>query len=70
LGEQERRSFRCQNKVMCGGQEMWSKAEYNKMIWNRDEYIWKIKDVVECRSRGSRDQSHVIRVMEFESVVR
>jgi hypothetical protein len=33
------------------------KAEYNRMIWNRDEYIWKIKDVAECRSGGSRDWS-------------
>jgi hypothetical protein len=48
---------------------MWSKVEYNKMIRNRDKYIWKIKDVVECRSRGSRDRSHMIGVMEFESVV-
>jgi len=58
LGEQERWSFRCQNEVMCGGQEMWSKVEYNKMIRNRDEYIWKIKDVAECRSGGSHDRSH------------
>jgi hypothetical protein len=62
--------FRCQNEVMCGGQEMWSKTEYNKMIWNRVEHIGKIKDVVECRSGGSCDQSHVIRVPEVESVVR
>jgi hypothetical protein len=42
---------------MCGGQEMWSKTEYNKMIRNRVEHIGKIKDVPECRSGGSRDQS-------------
>jgi hypothetical protein len=48
---------------------MWSKVEYNKMIRNRDKYIWKIKDVAECRSGGSHDQSHVIGVTEFKSVV-
>jgi hypothetical protein len=42
---------------MCGGQERWSKVEYNRMIQSRDEYIGKIKDVAECRSGGSRDQS-------------
>jgi len=52
--------FRCQNEVMCGYQEMWSKTEYDKMIWNRVEHIGKIKDVAECRSSGSRDQSHVV----------
>jgi hypothetical protein len=40
------------------------------MIQNRVEHIGKIKDVAECRSGGSRDQSHVIRVPEIESVVR
>jgi hypothetical protein len=55
---------------MCGDQEMWSRTEYNKMIWNRVEHIGKIKDVAECRSGGSRDQSHVIGVPEVESVVR
>jgi hypothetical protein len=40
---------------------MWLKVEYNKMIRNRDKYIWKIKDIAECRSRGSRDQSHGVR---------
>jgi hypothetical protein len=55
---------------MCGGQEIWSKAEYNRMIRNRDEHIGKIKDVAKRRSGGSHDQSHVIRVPEIESVVR
>jgi hypothetical protein len=54
---------------MCGGQEIWSKAEYNRMIWDRDEHIGKIKDVAKCRSGGSCDQSHVIGVPEIESVV-
>jgi hypothetical protein len=54
---------------MCRGQEIWSKAEYNRMIQNRDEYIWKIKDIAECRPGGSHDRSHVIRVPEIESVV-
>jgi hypothetical protein len=40
------------------------------MIPNRDEPIGKIRDVAECRSGGSCDQSHMIGVMEFESVVR
>jgi hypothetical protein len=31
------------------------------MIRNRDKYTWKIKDIAECRSRGSRDQSHGVR---------
>jgi hypothetical protein len=31
---------------------------------------WEDKDVAECRSGGSRDQSHVIRVPEIESIVR
>jgi hypothetical protein len=38
-----------------------SKAEYNSMIRSRDKHIWKIKDVVECRSRGSRDRSTGVR---------
>jgi len=42
---------------MCGDQEMWSKPEFNKMIWNRVEHIGEIKDVAECRSSGSRDRS-------------
>jgi hypothetical protein len=67
LGEQERRSFRCQNEVMCRGQEMWSKTEYNRMVWNRVKHIGKIKDVAEYRSGGSCDWIHVIGVMEFES---
>jgi hypothetical protein len=54
---------------MCGGQEMWSKTEYNKMIRNRVEHIGKIKDVAKCRSGGSRDRSHVIGVPEVESVM-
>jgi hypothetical protein len=70
LEKHGRWSFRCQNEVMCGGQEMWSKAEYNKMIQNRVEHIGKIKDVAECRSHGSRDWSQVIGVPEVESVVR
>jgi hypothetical protein len=53
---------------MCGDQEMWSKTEYNKVIWNRVEHIGNIKDVAECRSGGSRDRSHVIGVPEVESV--
>jgi hypothetical protein len=48
---------------------MWSRTEYNKMIWNRVEHIGNIKDIAECRSGGSRDWSHVIRVPEVESVV-
>jgi hypothetical protein len=44
-GNKGGRVFRCQNEVMCGGQEMWSQMEYNKMIWNRVEHIRKIKDV-------------------------
>jgi hypothetical protein len=44
-------------QVMCGGQEIWSKMEYNRMVQNRVEHIGKIKDVAECRSGGSRDQS-------------
>jgi hypothetical protein len=55
---------------MCEGQEMWSKTEYNKMIRNRVKHIGKIKDVAKCRSGGSRDWSHVIRVLEIESVMR
>jgi hypothetical protein len=31
------------------------------MIRNRDEHIRKIKDVAECRSGGSRDQSNGVR---------
>jgi hypothetical protein len=31
------------------------------MIWSRDEHIGKIKDVAECRSRGSHDQSNGVR---------
>jgi hypothetical protein len=60
--------FRCQNKVMCGDQEMWSKTEYNKVIWNRVEHIVNIKDVAKCSTGGSRDRSHVIGVPEVESV--
>jgi hypothetical protein len=60
LGKQERWSFRCQNEVMCGGQEIWSKVEYNRMIRNRVEHIGKIKDIAKCRSGGSRDWSHVV----------
>jgi hypothetical protein len=55
---------------MCRGQEIWSKAEYNRMIQNRVEHIGKIKGVAKGRSGGSCDQSHVIRVPEIESVVR
>jgi hypothetical protein len=62
LGKQERRSFRCQNEVMCGGQEIWSKVEYNRMIRNRVEHIGKMKDVDPV--------GHVIGVPEIESVVR
>jgi hypothetical protein len=54
---------------MCGGQEIWSKVEYNRMIWNRVKHIGKIKYVAKCRSSGSRDQSPVIGVPEIESVV-
>jgi hypothetical protein len=39
------------------------------MMRSRDEHIGKIKDIAECRSRGSRDQSHVIGVTEFKGVV-
>jgi hypothetical protein len=39
------------------------------MIWSRDEHIGKIKDVTECRSGGSHDRSHIIRVPEFKGVV-
>jgi hypothetical protein len=53
---------------MCGDQEMGSKTEYNKMIWNRVEHNGNIKDVAKCRSGGSRDRSHVIGVPEVESV--
>jgi hypothetical protein len=67
-GETRKAEFRCQNKVMCGDQEMWSKAEYNKMIWNRVEHIGNIKDVAKCRSGGSRDLSHVIGAPEVESI--
>jgi hypothetical protein len=56
-------------RVMCGGQEIWSKTEYKRMVRNRVEHIGKIKDVAECRSGGSRDRSHVIGVPEIESVV-
>jgi hypothetical protein len=70
LGKQERQSFRHQNEVMCGSQEIWLKAEYNRMIRSRVEHIGKIKDVAECRSGGSRDQSHMIGVLEIESVMR
>jgi hypothetical protein len=31
-------------RVMCGGQEIWSKTEYNRMIQNRVEHIGNIKD--------------------------
>jgi hypothetical protein len=55
---------------MCGGQEIWSKTEYNRMIQNRVEHIGNIKDVAECRSGGSRDWSHMVGVPEIESVVR
>jgi hypothetical protein len=47
---------------------MWSKVEYNKMIWNRVEHNGNIKDVAKCKSGGSRDRSHVIGVLEVESV--
>jgi hypothetical protein len=57
-------------RVMCRGQEIWSKAEYNRMVRNRVEYIGKIKDIAECRSGGSRDRSHMTGVPEIESVVR
>jgi hypothetical protein len=40
------------------------------MIQSRDEHIGKIKDVGECRSGRSRDQSHMIGVTEFKGVVR
>jgi hypothetical protein len=42
---------------MCGDQEMWSRTEYNKMVWNRVEHNGNIKDVVKCSSGGSRDRS-------------
>jgi hypothetical protein len=54
---------------MCGGQEIWSKTEYNRMIRNRVERIGNIKDVAECRSGGSHDWSHVVGVPEIESIV-
>jgi len=57
-------------RVMCRGQEIWSKTEYNRMTRNRVEHIGNIKDVAECRSGGSHDQSHVVGVPEIESVVR
>jgi hypothetical protein len=60
---------RCQNDVMCGGQEIWLKTEYNRMIRNRVKHIGKIKDVAKCRSGGSPDWNHVIGVPEIESVV-
>jgi hypothetical protein len=44
-------------RVMCGGQEIWSKTEYNRMVRNRVEHIGKIKDIAECRSGGSHDRS-------------
>jgi hypothetical protein len=44
-------------RVMCGGQEIWSKTEYNRMVRNRVKHIGKIKDIAECRSSGSRDRS-------------
>jgi hypothetical protein len=68
-GETRKVEFRCQNKVMCGDQEMWLKTEYNKMVWNRVEHNGNIKDVAECSSGGSRDRSHVVGVPEVESVV-
>jgi hypothetical protein len=55
---------------MCGGQEIWLKMEYNRMVWNRVEHIGKIKEVAECRSGGSHDWIHVIRVPEIKSIVR
>jgi hypothetical protein len=55
---------------MCGGQEIWSKMEYNRMIRNRVEHIGNIKDVAECRSGGSRDRSHVVGIPEIEGAVR
>jgi len=69
IGETRKGGVRCQDKVMCGGQEIWLKAEYNRMTWNRDEHFGKIKDVAECRSGGSHDRSHMIRVLEIESVM-
>jgi hypothetical protein len=66
--ETRKAEFRCQNKVMCGDQEMWLKTEYNKMIWNRVEHNGNIKDVAKCKSGGSRDRSHVIGVPEVESI--
>jgi hypothetical protein len=57
-------------RVMCGGQEIWLKMEYNRMVQNRVEHIGKIKDVAECRSGGSRDRNHVIGVPEIESAAR
>jgi hypothetical protein len=44
-------------QIMCGGQEIWSKTEYNRTVWNRVKHIGKIKDVAECRSGESRDRS-------------
>jgi len=40
------------------------------MIRNRVERIGNIKDIAECRSGGSCDRSHVVGVLEIESVVR
>jgi hypothetical protein len=48
---------------------MWSKTEYNKVIWIRVEHIGNIKDVAKCRSGESRDRSHVIGVPEVKSVM-
>jgi hypothetical protein len=70
IGGTREAEFRCQKRVMCGGQEIWSKTEYNRMIRNRVECIGNIKDVAECRSSGSRDRSHVVGVPEIESIVR
>jgi hypothetical protein len=39
------------------------------MIRSRDNHIGKIKDIAECRSRGSCEWSHVIGVLEIESIV-
>jgi hypothetical protein len=54
---------------MCRDQEMWSRTEYNKMVWSRVEHNGNIKDVAECSSGGSRDRGHVIGVPEVESAV-
>jgi hypothetical protein len=39
------------------------------MVWNRVKHNGNIKDVAKCSSGGSRDRSHVIGVLEVESVV-